>query len=60
MKIVICRKYLNGAIGVQREMGEFPIWQVIPADYAGKPDYRNKYVTIDGVKYHIMWDKRGK
>ena len=43
-----------------RNDGQFPAnhWLYIDKHHSAKPDYRNKYITLNCYKYAIFWDKR--
>jgi hypothetical protein len=43
--MVVCRDSAGAVMAI------FPSW------YSNKPDYRNKYVTINCFKYKIKWNK---
>ena len=59
MQVAILRKLSNGSVQVSLKFKEeYRQFCYFDKDASNKPDYRNKYVTINGIKYHIMWDKR--
>ena len=59
MQVAILRKLSNGSVQVSLKFKEeYRKFCYFDKGDSNKPDYRHKYVTINGFKYHIMWDKR--
>lgn len=53
--IVIARKLPDGSVSVTRADGTY--WLTIDRYNSARPTYRNRYITLNCFKYHIMWDK---
>lgn len=53
--IVFGRKYKDGSVTFSKD-GYFIV--NFGRDLSNNPTYRNRYIVINGHKYHIMWDKR--
>ena len=51
---VVARKAKNGSVEITFPDGRL-VW--FDRDNSSKPDYRNKFVTINCHAYGIMWDK---
>ena len=64
MLYVIARKLNNGSVEIYRPdinpLKPALLWLTIDKYNSSKPDYRHKYINLNCVRYHIMWDKQQK
>lgn len=54
LRYVVARKTKNGNVEITFPNGML-VW--FDCGNSNKPDYRNKFVTINCFKYSIAWDK---
>ena len=58
---VMARKTKRGAVEIYKPntepMKPALLWVTFDKYRSDKPDYRNKYVTLNCYRYPIMWDK---
>lgn len=61
MLYVIAQKLKDGSVKILKPSDK-PLtpateWCRFAKDHSNKPDYRNKWVTINCFRYAIMWDR---
>jgi hypothetical protein len=52
---VVARKLPNGSVEITKSNGHH--WLFIDKYHGSRPTYRNRYITLNCFRYHILWDK---